>query len=106
MSNTHSFTEEIQISADKLVDTVKDLVHEGNVRHIVIRNEKAETVLEIPVTIGIVGVVIAPILAAVAAIAVVAADYTIVVTREADAPPVATPTETTPPETTPPADPS
>lgn len=77
------FTEEIKITAEGLVDTVKNLIQEGNVRHIAIRNAKGETVLEFPVNVGLLGVVLAPTLAAVAALAVVVADYTLVVTREA-----------------------
>jgi hypothetical protein len=77
-----TFTEEIKITADKLLETIKDLLHEGNVRHIVVKNAQGHTVLEIPVTVGLVGLILAPILAAIGAIAVYAADFTIVVTRE------------------------
>ena len=78
----HSFMEEIQITGDKLIDTVKDLLHEGNVRHIVVKNAEGHTILELPVSVGLVGLLIAPVLAAVGAIAVYAADFTIVVTRD------------------------
>ncbi len=80
-----TFTEEIQITADKLVDTVRDLFHEGNVRHIVVKNPDGHTIIEFPVSVGLVGILLAPMIAAIAAIAVYAADFTIVVTR--DAPP-------------------
>ena len=87
MSNTHhTFTEEIHISADKLVETVKDLIHQGNVRHIVVKNPQGHTLIEVPVTVGLIGIVVAPIIAAVAAVAVFAADFTIVITR--DEPPI------------------
>lgn len=89
-----SFTEEIQITADKLVDTIKDLIHEGNVQHIAVKDQEGKVVFEVPVTIGLVGLLLAPVIAAVGAIAVYAADYTIVVTRTE--PPVAP----TPPPTT------
>lgn len=83
MSNTeHSCTEEIKITADKLVETIKTLIHEGNVRHIVIKNEQGQTVIEIPVSVGVIGALMLPVFAAVGAIAVYAADYTIVVTRD------------------------
>lgn len=82
MPETRTITEEIQITADKLIDTVTDLLHEGNVRHIVVKNAEGQTVVEFPVTIGVVGLLIAPIVAAVGAIAVYAADFTVVVTRE------------------------
>ncbi|AIE86575.1 DUF4342 domain-containing protein [Fimbriimonas ginsengisoli] len=85
----NSVTEEIKITADGLIDTVRDLIHEGNVRHIAIKDSHGKTVIEFPVSIGLVGVLLAPTLAAVAAVAVFAADYTIVVTRdEPAAPPV------------------
>ncbi len=86
MPDHATFTEEIKITADKLLDTVKDLLHEGNVRHIVVKNAQGHTVLEIPVSVGIVGLLVAPILAAIGAIAVYAADFTILVTREGTPP--------------------
>ena len=91
MSEHNTFTEEIRITADKLIETVKELLHEGNVRHIVVKNPAGDTIIEVPVTIGVVGLIVAPILAAIGAIAVFAADFTIVVTREGTppAPPVA-----------------
>jgi len=76
-----SFTEEIEIAADKLVETVKKLLHEGNVQHIAIKDKEGKVVFEMPVTIGLVGLLVAPMIAAIGALAVYAADYTIVVTR-------------------------
>lgn len=84
-------TEEIKITADRLVDTIKDIIHEGNVRHIVVKNAEGETVIEFPVSVGVVGMLLAPTLAAVGALAVFAADYTIVVVRDAPEPPVVNP---------------
>jgi hypothetical protein len=81
-----SFTEEIQITADKLVDTVTNLIHEGNVRHIAVKNPEGKVVIEFPVTIGVVGLLIAPMIAAVGAIAVYAANFTLVITRDAPPP--------------------
>jgi hypothetical protein len=77
-----TFMEEIQITGDKLIETIKGLLHEGNVRHIVIQNPEGETILEVPVSVGVVGLLIAPVLAAVGAIAVFAANFKILVTRE------------------------
>jgi hypothetical protein len=82
MAEEKSFTEEIKISADKLMDTITNLVEEGNVRHVLINNSKGEKQLEFPVNVGVVGLVLAPFLAVIAALAVAAADYTIVVTRD------------------------
>jgi hypothetical protein len=82
MDPKETHTEEVKITADKLVDTVKELLHETTVRNIAIKHPDGQTLLEIPVLAGIVGLLAAPILAPIAAIAVFAGDYTIVVTRE------------------------
>lgn len=74
-------TEEFKVSGAALVDEVKRLVHEGNVNHIMIKNESGKVLLEIPLGIGIVGIAILPVLAAVGAIVVLASNYTISVTR-------------------------
>ncbi|MFZ4506828.1 MAG: DUF4342 domain-containing protein [Fimbriimonas sp.] len=87
----HTFTEEVQIGAERLKDTIQDLIREGNVRHILIRNAAGETVLDLPVSVGVIGLIIAPILAAVGAIAVLAGNYTIVVTREGNPTPPSDP---------------
>ena len=84
-----TFIEELQITGDKLIDTIKDLIHEGNVRHIVIKNPEGATILEVPVSVGMIGLLLAPVLAAVGAIAVFAADFKVVVTR--DVPPTEPP---------------
>ncbi len=73
--------EEIKVTADKMVETVKRLMHEGNVRRLVVR-QGDRTVMEIPLTIAAVGVLVAPLLAAIGALAAVASDYTLVVERE------------------------
>lgn len=78
-----TFTEEIKVSGANLVEEIKKLIHEGNVNHILIKNEAGHTVLEIPLTFGILGIALAPMIAAVAAIVVLATNYTIVVTRTA-----------------------
>lgn len=74
--------EEFQVSADDLVGRVKDLIHEGNIRRILVRNEKGETLLEIPVTVGVIGALFAPYLAALGAIAALATRCTIAVERK------------------------
>lgn len=65
----------------ELVQKVKELIHEGNVRRIVIKNDQGHTVIEIPVTIGIVGAIAAPVLAAVGAVGALAGRWTIEVER-------------------------
>jgi hypothetical protein len=74
--------EEFQVSADDLVHRVKDLIHEGNIRRILVRNEKGDTLLEIPVTVGVIGALFAPYLAALGAIAALATRCTIAVERK------------------------
>ncbi len=87
MENTKTFFEEIKVVGRDLAEKVKALIHEGNVRRIIIKDEHGHTFVEIPVTVVAVGAVFAPILAAVAALAAMAANFTIVVekSREADA---------------------
>lgn len=65
----------MRLRGQALVDKVKELVHEGNVRRIIIRNEAGHTVIEIPVTAGVVVAVAAPVVAAVGAIAALANDW-------------------------------
>jgi hypothetical protein len=73
--------EEFQVSADDLVGRVKELIAEGNVSRLIVRNERGETLLEIPVTIGVIGALFAPYLAALGAIAALATRCTIAVER-------------------------
>ena len=75
-----TFTESFKVVAGQLVDAVKNLLHEGNVRRIVIKQE-GRTVAEFPLTVGVVGAVVAPILAAVGALAAVLSECTIDVER-------------------------
>ena len=74
-------TEEFTVSSDDLVKTVKQLIHEGNVRRIIIKDEKGKILLDIPVTIGVIGTVLAPWLAALGVIGAIATNCTIVVEK-------------------------
>ena len=74
-------TEEFKIDGEELLGKVKALIHEGNIRRIIIKNEKGETLIEIPLTIGAVGFILAPALAAVGAIAALVTKCTIVVEK-------------------------
>jgi Domain of unknown function (DUF4342) len=80
-----TFIEEIEVAGEQLVDKVKELVHEGSVRRLRIRHE-GHTVLEVPITLAAVGVVLAPLLAALGALAAVLTRCTIEVEREEDEP--------------------
>jgi hypothetical protein len=69
--------ESVRLRGEAFVDKVKELLHEGNVRRLIIRNEAGHAVMEIPVTAGVIAAVLAPILAAVGAVAALANDWTI-----------------------------
>ena len=74
--------EEFQVTSNDLVGKVKDLIHEGNVNRIIVKNEAGETLLEIPVTVGVIGFVLAPYLAALGVITALVTRSTIVVERK------------------------
>jgi len=75
-----------QLRGDALVEKVKQLIHEGNVRRLIIKNDKGHTVIEIPVTAGVVAAIAAPVVTAVGAIAALARDWTIEVERQGEQP--------------------
>ena len=77
-----TYTEELKISGQKLKSTLKGIVREGNVRRIVIKNASGRTVLDVPLSAGVVGAVLIPFWAAVGGLAALAAQYTVVVERE------------------------
>lgn len=77
--------EQYKVAGDRVVEKIKELVREGNVRRITIRNEEGRTLIEIPLTIGVVGAVLAPVWAAIGAIAALVANCSIEVEREAEA---------------------
>jgi hypothetical protein len=73
--------EEFTVSGSNLVDRVKELLHEGNVTRIIVKDEKGNQLLEIPATIGVIGTVVAPWLAALGVIAALATKCRILVER-------------------------
>lgn len=77
-----TWTEEIQVQGEELVAKVKELAHEGNIRRIIIKNEEGKTLVEVPLTIGVIGAVLLPVWAAIGAIAALVTDCTIVVVKE------------------------
>lgn len=79
--NFQRVVEEIHVMGTNLVDKVKELIHEGNVQRIIIKNEQGHTIVEIPVTLAAIGLVAAPELAAVGAIAGFVTKCTLVVER-------------------------
>ena len=66
---------------ERVIDQIKELVHEGNVRRLIVKDRNGVTVIEAPLTVGVVGVVLVPVWAAIAAIAAIVADATVVVER-------------------------
>jgi hypothetical protein len=85
-----TFVEEIRVLAHELPGKIRELIHEGNVRRIIIKDEKGHTYVEIPVMVAAVGAVLAPLLAAVSALATMAAKFTVVVEKaHEDEPPQA-----------------
>ncbi|MFA5837975.1 MAG: DUF4342 domain-containing protein [Bellilinea sp.] len=73
--------EEFRVDGEQLLAKVKEIIHEGNVRRIIIKNEKGEVLIELPLTVGVVGALLIPVWAAVGAIAALAARLTIVVEK-------------------------
>jgi hypothetical protein len=78
----NNFVEEIQVLGRDLVDKVKTLIHEGNVNRIIIKDDKGNTFVEIPVTVATLGAIFAPVLAAVGAISALVAKFKIVIERK------------------------
>jgi hypothetical protein len=73
--------EEFKLEGSQVVEKIKELIHEGNIRVIILKNEEGKTLIEIPLTLGVVGAAFLPVLAAVGAIAALAAKMTIVVEK-------------------------
>jgi hypothetical protein len=74
-------TEEFQVRGDMLITKIKELLHEGNIRRVVIKNEEGRTLIDIPLTLGVVGAILAPQLAAIGAVAALVTKGTIVVEK-------------------------
>jgi hypothetical protein len=74
-------TEEFRVEGEKLITKIKELIHEGNIRRIIIKDKEDKTVMEIPMTLGVVGALIAPQLAAIGAIAALLTEATILVEK-------------------------
>jgi hypothetical protein len=75
-------TEEYSVTGEGVVAKVKELVHEGTIRRLIIRNEEGRTLLEVPLTLGVVGAILAPTWAAIGAIAALVTNCTLVVERD------------------------
>lgn len=76
-----SRSQEFSVTGEQVVDFLKKMLHEGNIRRIVLKDESGKPLLEIPVTIGVVGVILLPVWAAIGAAAALVAKMTIVIER-------------------------
>lgn len=76
--------EEFKVNGEELLGKVKQIIKEGNVRRITVKNKDDKAIVELPLTIGVVGAALAPLLAAVGAIAALVTECTIVVERDED----------------------
>lgn len=74
-------TEEFSVNGEDLLSKIKEIIHEGNIRRIIIKKKAGDTVMEIPMTLGVVGALIAPQLAAIGAIAALVTEATVVVEK-------------------------
>lgn len=74
--------EEFKVSGEDIVKKIKEIVKTGNARRIILKNEKGEVLMEIPLTFAVVGTVFAPVLAAVGALAALLTECTITVVRK------------------------
>jgi len=81
MNENRTHTEEFHVNGEQLLAKIKELIHEGNIRRIIIKNKEGKTVMEIPLTVGVVGAVLLPTLAAVGAIAALVGEATVVVEK-------------------------
>ncbi|PKN92773.1 MAG: hypothetical protein CVU43_24895 [Chloroflexi bacterium HGW-Chloroflexi-5] len=72
---------EFKVKGEELLAKIKELLHQGNISRIIVKNEEGKVYLEIPVTVGVVGALILPVLAAIGALAALAANFTIEVIK-------------------------
>ena len=90
MTETHSSrtetprSEEFQFSGDTLLGKIKEIIRAGNVRRVIIKNEEGRVLIDIPLTLGVVGTLLAPQLAAIGAIAALVLKGSIVIEKEVE----------------------
>jgi hypothetical protein len=75
-------TEEFRVNGEELLAKIKELIHEGNIRRIIIKDRDGKTLIEFPLTFGVFGAVLAPTLAAVGAVAALIGEATVVVEKK------------------------
>ena len=74
--------EEFKLTGSEVIEKIKDLIHQGNIRRIILKDDSGKAILEIPLTLGVVGAALMPVLAAVGAVAALVAKLTIVVEKD------------------------
>jgi len=84
MADERPRTEEFQVTGEKLVATLKELLRQGNIRRITIKNDEGRTLIEVPLTLGVVGAILLPVWAAIGALAALVTKCTIVIERVSD----------------------
>jgi Domain of unknown function (DUF4342) len=81
MSENKTFTEEFSVTGEEILAKIKELIHEGNIRRIIIKDKEGRTLIEVPLTLGVVGVILVPVWAAIGAVAALVTEATIVVEK-------------------------
>jgi Domain of unknown function (DUF4342) len=81
MSKFHTGTEEFRVSGEQMVAKLKELLHEGNIRRVIIKDKDGRTLIEVPLTLGVVGALLIPVWAAIGAIAALVTEATIVIEK-------------------------
>lgn len=74
--------EEFKLTGSEVIEKIKELIHQGNIRRIILKDDSGKAILEIPLTLGVVGAALLPVLAAVGAVAALVAKLTIVVEKD------------------------
>ena len=82
MTEEKVHSEEFRVNGEELLGRIKNLVNEGNIRRIIIKDKEGKVIFEIPLTFGILGALIAPQLAAIGAIAALVTEATVVVEKD------------------------
>jgi hypothetical protein len=81
-SKKKSAQEEFKVSGEEMLKKIKKLIHEGNIRRIIIKSNKGDVLMEIPLTFAVVGTMLAPVMAAVGALTAVMTEYSIIVVKK------------------------
>ncbi len=74
-------TEEFQVRGDEIIAKIKELIREGNIRRVILKNEDGRTLIDVPLTVGVMGVIVAPQLAAIGVVAALLSHGTILVEK-------------------------